>query len=92
MGELDDYAAKMAARFYPFGQDGDGHITRRDFRLMAERAARAFDVADGPDQAAGHDGDRRVTVNTVDFMLVAFGAEAEQARRLAAEHRTDPAG
>ncbi|AYV25369.1 EF-hand domain-containing protein [Streptomyces sp. CJ_13] len=152
MSGLDDYAAKMAARFHTFDQDGDGHVTRRDFRLMAERVARAFDVADGTDRAASlleaadrywegmagladgnldgritreefvgaalaglhqdpaaftrialpwhravftaadHDGDRRVTVNAVDLMLVALGAEPEQARRVAAEHRTDPTG
>ncbi|WP_330334388.1 EF-hand domain-containing protein [Streptomyces sp. NBC_00536] len=152
MSELDDYAAKMAARFHTFDQDGDGSITRRDFRLMAERVARAFAVADGTDRAAAlqeaadrywegmatladgdldghitreefvgaalvglhqdpeaftrialpwhravftaadHDGDRRVTVNAVDLMLVALGAEPDQARRVAAEHRTDPTG
>ncbi|MET3987869.1 EF-hand domain-containing protein [Streptomyces sp. PvR034] len=152
MNELDDYAAKMAARFHTFDQDGDGHITRRDFRLMAERVALAFDVAGATDKAgalqeaadrywegmagladgnldgritrgefigaalaglhqdpeaftrialpwhravftaADHDGDRRITVNAVDRMLVALGAVPEQARRIAAEHRTDATG
>ncbi|MEU9943437.1 EF-hand domain-containing protein [Streptomyces lavendulae] len=152
MSELDDYAAKMAARFHTFDQDGDGHITRADFRLMADRVALAFDVADGAVQAialreaadrywegmagladgdldgritrgefvdaalaglhqdpeaftrialpwhravftaADHDADRRVTVDTVDLMLVTLGADPEQARRVAAEHRTDPTG
>ncbi|MFE2146885.1 EF-hand domain-containing protein [Streptomyces sp. NPDC059456] len=152
MSELDDYGAKMAARFHTFDQDGDGHFTRRDFQLMAERVARAFDVADGTGQtaalqeaadgywegmagladgdldgritrgefvgaaltglhqdpeaftrialprhravftAADHEGDRRVTVNAVDLMLVALGAEPGQARRVAAEHRTDSTG
>ncbi|MFI5672766.1 hypothetical protein [Streptomyces sp. NPDC051704] len=40
--------------------------------------------------AVDHDGDRRVTVNAVDLMLIALGAEPEQARSVAAEHRTDP--
>ncbi|MFH8398898.1 EF-hand domain-containing protein [Streptomyces anulatus] len=152
MSELDDYAAKMAARFHTFDQDGDGHITRRDFQLMAERVALAFDVADGTGQevalreaadrywegmagladadldgritcgefvgaavaglhqdleaftrialpwhravftAADHHGDGRVTVAAVGLMLVTLGAEPEQARRVAAEHRTDPTG
>ncbi|MFJ3842307.1 EF-hand domain-containing protein [Streptomyces sp. NPDC054904] len=52
MSELDDYAAKMAARFHTFDQDGDGHVTRRDFQLMADRVALAFDVADGAGQVA----------------------------------------
>ncbi|GHA43449.1 calcium-binding protein [Streptomyces spiroverticillatus] len=154
VSELDDYRAKMAARFHTFDHDGDGHLTRQDFQLMAQKAARAFPGprSDGQDQtaplaeaadqywngmaaladadrdgritreefigaalsgmhqdpegfarialpwhqavftAADHDGDQRVSVAAVECMLVALGADPAQARRVAAEHRTDADG
>lgn len=47
MSDAEVYRAKMAARFHTFDHDGDGHVTRHDFQLMAGRVARAF----------GHPGD-----------------------------------
>ncbi|MCM1972944.1 EF-hand domain-containing protein [Streptomyces sp. G1] len=81
--------------------DLDGRITREEFVGAAlvglHQDPEAFTRIALPWHravftAADQDCDGRVTVTAVDLMLVALGAEPDQARRVSAEHRTDPTG